>query len=306
MNKIDKIKKYIREEIYSILENSNIELEAQKEISPEERERLAQVAKERARKQAYQRFYSQVLAKFGVSSVKSLPDDKKKEFFDFIEQNWTSKQEATPNESLSEIVQKVEVDGKVYDANVFYDDESANYFMKHNPGWGVIKVDGKRTGNPAYDRDYRVYVAKNSDLGIKETSATGGVAGYETPGAFTGQKGISKKQRSIANQLGYELVDKSYAIKDQGDTGDLNETLKEGFDSFYFKDENLTNEQKLGLAIRSIRTNLMEVEKVVNKAIKLKTENNINTDALGKRAYSSLRRINEKVIRLMVALNGLK
>jgi len=137
---------------------------------------------------------------------------------------------------------------------------------------------------------------------IDEESNTSGVAGYETPAAFTGKKGVSKKQKQIANQLGYKMVDNEYAVKDQGDVQDL----KEGLDSYYAKDDSLTNEQKLGLSIRTIRNTLMEVEKLVQKSIKLKTENNIDTDKMGKRIYSALRRINEKTVRLMVALNDLK
>ena len=38
----------------------------------------------------------------------------------------------------------------------------------------------------------------------------------------------------------------------------------------------------------------------------MKNENGINSSEVGKRTYSALRRINEKVIRLMIALNDLK
>ena len=258
-------------------------------------------AKERAEKSAYDRFFSQALAKFGFSGVASIPDEKKREFFDYVDTNWTSKQE-TPKKKVDEITQKVSLNGRTYDANVFYDDDAANDFMTKNPGWGVLKVDGKKTGNPAFDKDYRVYVANNDDMGITETSSTGGVAGYETPAAFTGQKGISKKQKRIAQQLGYELVDKSYAVKDQGDTGDL----KENIDTLYLKNEKLTAEQKLGLSMRHVRNNLTEIENLVKKSIALKQENNIDTEKLGKRTYESLKRINEKVVRLMVSLNDMK
>lgn len=340
-NNIDKLRKYIREQVYSILnesDNSKIYVsEKQKEISPEERERKAQAAKEQAEKVAYQRFFSQALAKFGVSTVNSLPDDKKQEFFNYVDANWKSKEESSPKESinkpLSEISQRITVNGKTYDSNVFFDDKSANAFMEENPGWGVIKVDGADSGNPKYNKSYRVYVAKNDDVGknvsdgewtdpaggihsddeedpakMYETSATGGVAGYETPGAFTGKKGISKKQRSIANQLGYELVDKSYANKGEGNPEDLTDEnkLTEGMDSFYFKDENLTAEQKLGLAMRQVRNSLYEVEKVVTRTIKMKNEENVDSSKIGKRTFGALRRINEKVIRLMIALQDLK
>ena len=86
----------------------------------------------------------------------------------------------------------------------------------------------------------------------------------------------------------------------------LETVLKEGLDSYYFKDENLTSEQKLGLAMRQVRNSLQEVEKVVSKTIKMKNENGINSTEVGKRTYQALKRINEKTIRLMIALQELK
>ena len=365
--------------------------------SPEELAAKETAAKEKAEKTAYSRFFSKALAKFGYSGAASIPDEKKREFWDFIDSTWVSKQEA-PKKKVDEAIEKVRVNNKVYDANVFFDDDAANDFMERNPGWGVIKVDGKKTGNPRFNKTYRVYVAKNDDMGkddtwtdpaggihshdeedpakMYETSATGGVAGYETPMAFTGKKGVSKKQKSIANQLGYELVDKSYSVKEEEiqrldeekfevgdrvsvsigsglasekkaivvgrseiklrgdgvptnvdgaykrpdwnkevpikyedgtyDTMFKNRLIREGMDTLYFKDENLSPEQKLGLSLRHIRNNLTEVEKLIKKSIALKNENNIDTEKIGKRTYSALRRINEKTIRLMVALNDLK
>ena len=82
--------------------------------------------------------------------------------------------------------------------------------------------------------------------------------------------------------------------------------INEGFDSLYLKDENLTPEQKLGLAMRHVRNNLYEVEKVIQKTIKMKNESGIDSSKVGKRTYQALKRINEKTIRLMVALQELK
>ena len=219
-------------------------------------------------------------------------------------------------------------------------------------------------------------VKKVEEEGITETSATAGVAGYETPNAFTGKTGVSKKQKSIANQLGYELVDNKYSVKEEEtqrldeekfevgdrvsvsigsglasekkaivvgrseiklrgdgvptnvdgaykrpdwnkevpikyedgtyDTMFKNRLIREGLDTLYFKDESLTAEQKLGLAMRHVRNNLYVVEKIVKKTIKMKNEENIDSTKVGKRTYTALKRINEKVIRLMVAIQDLK
>jgi len=432
--------------------------------SAEELAAKQKAAEAKAKKQAYQRFFSQALAKFGYSGVSSIPDEKKKSFFDYIDQNWTSKQEAPQKKVASEEVESSEIkkDGtymyhpanardqlvdiygnkmvsgmefilKVFVPNKFVELENANeigdlytvepeIFMDEfrstddwtDPAGGThsfddddpakmyetsdqrdlqfkvgdeVKMIKPASAASGYWKTYndlknqtgkiiriipnsdtnsvevkwsngKLHIMKSKSLmpaGIKETSGTGGIAGYETPMAFTGKKGISKKQKSIANQLGYELVDKSYAVKDQGDTQDLKEGLlkeqgsyydniikllysysektipelnekyirenyfgdiaedlvksdmiNEGLDSYYFKDENLTSEQKLGLAMRQVRNSLQEVEKVVTRTIKMKNEENVDSSKVGKRTYSALKRINEKVIRLMIALQDLK
>lgn len=398
--------------------------------SAEELEAKKKAAEANAKKVAYQRFFSQALAKFGYSSSASIPDEKKKAFYDYIDANWTSKQEAPKTEGYADWPNYRDNNNEYYEIDLTKctHNEAINIIdkLKYKPG--IVDVsysDSIFHTEPAVDltkyltpKELECVKKRN----INETSATGGVAGYETPRAFTGKKGISKKQKSIANQLGYELVDKSYAVKDQGDVQDLKEgllkeqgayydriikilysyaeipvpelkekvitenyfgdvaedivksdmikegklnklkeisetsirdtimsildnynvqgtnsmpiesgiptddftgvvnqimavlrkvkpfgeSINEGLDSYYFKDENLTAEQKLGLAMRQVRNNLYEVEKVVQRTIKMKNEENVDSSKVGKRTYSALRRINEKVVRLMVALQELK
>ena len=40
-------------------------------------------------KEAYQKFFNSALKKFGVKSPAELEGDKKKEFFDYVDKNWT-------------------------------------------------------------------------------------------------------------------------------------------------------------------------------------------------------------------------
>jgi len=382
---------------YGDIESAGGGLREEDQPSAEELEAKKKAAEEKKKKDAYRRFFSQALAKFGVSSVHSIPDEKKKEFFDYIDANWTSKQEEAGKKKItSEHVERITVDGKVYDAKVFYDDESANAFIEKFPGWGVIKVLGQK-GNI----NYRVYVAKNDvpgrEIELDETSSTGGVAGYMTPVAFSGKKGISKKQKEISNQLGYHLVDQNEdlggdpedlkkkqeslneeifkpgdIVKVSGGSGvasdktavvvnrkeiktgnrgvpsnvegaykpvDWNKEvairyikdrsgnpitepiydtmfknrlikvkseLQEEIKTEYFKDSELTSEQKLGLAMRQVRNTLQEVENLVQKTVKMKNEQSVDSTKVGKRTYGALKRINEKVVKLMVALQELK
>lgn len=47
---------------------------------------------------AYQEFFKKAMGKFGVSSIGDLEGEKKKEFFNYIDNNYKGKEEA--NESL--------------------------------------------------------------------------------------------------------------------------------------------------------------------------------------------------------------
>ena len=44
-------------------------------------------------KSEYQKFFMAALKKYGVSEPDKLPDDKKKEFYNWIDKNWTSDKE---------------------------------------------------------------------------------------------------------------------------------------------------------------------------------------------------------------------
>ena len=45
-------------------------------------------------KDEYQKFFRGALKKFGVSEPDELPDDKKKEFYDYVDANWTADKES--------------------------------------------------------------------------------------------------------------------------------------------------------------------------------------------------------------------
>lgn len=64
--------------------------------------------------------------------------------------------------------------------------------------------------------------------------------------------------------------------------------------------------QQFGHAVREIRNNLSEVEKLVDRTLKLKNESGIQSEDYGKRAYKALGKINEKINKLMVSLHNFK
>tara|TARA_B100001079_G_C16171397_1_gene408733 strand:- start:376 stop:573 length:198 start_codon:yes stop_codon:yes gene_type:complete len=42
---------------------------------------------------AYQKFFQKALSKFGVKSPADMDDEKKKEFFDYVDKNWAGAEE---------------------------------------------------------------------------------------------------------------------------------------------------------------------------------------------------------------------
>jgi len=361
MNNSDKLREYIRKIINDVIEEEKI-----KEDDPygkpdedkylfktgqdylrsnfgkteleEEKNKDKKENKESERERKYRIFFNNALSKFGFSNVSSMPKDIKKQFFDYIDKNWKSKEEESNNikeeknnyssNDLIEIdfnlaknlllkgyvVYLYDDNGKkpnMYDNLYILTKNSKDYKLNIQMGgltpieYGLDNIVKSMKSKGAKDvKFYTLY--KKEPYIIDETSSTGGVAGYETPFAFTGKKGISDKQKRIATQLGYELIDKSYTTKNQENSENLKDKLNESLNSYYFKDENLTAEQKLGLAVRYIKDSLNEIEKITKKTIQLKQENNIDSNKVGKRILSSLKRINEKVIRLMISLQELK
>ena len=124
---------------------------------------------------------------------------------------------------------------------------------------------------------------------IDETTATGGegAEGYMSPNAFVpSTRSAEAIGNNIGSVLGYTPAKKTKLHTDKYASGGLEE-------SFYMKDDNLSTHQKINLAMRESRDKLAEVEKLMRRAIMLKTETNVNTSEFGKRTYTSLKRINE-------------
>ncbi|GJQ43875.1 MAG: hypothetical protein JETCAE03_33730 [Ignavibacteriaceae bacterium] len=78
------------------------------------------------------------------------------------------------------------------------------------------------------------------------------------------------------------------------------------FESIDFKDENFTPRQKMAQAVRGMREQLKEVEKLVDKASIFKEENGMKSAEMYKRTHGALRKINEITIRIMNKLNKIK
>lgn len=130
---------------------------------------------------------------------------------------------------------------------------------------------------------------------MNETSGTGGVAGYDTPNAFSKDGKVHAPKLPDGWTVESDVEDK------------LKEELKE---SFYFRDSHLSSPQKIGLAIKEARLNLGRAERLVNRAMTLQQESNSPLDeeatATIKNVGLQLRRLNERASQLMIILNNVQ
>lgn len=65
---------------------------------------------------AYQEFFKKAMDKFGINSIGDLSGDKKKEFFNYIDKNYTAKVEEGYMPSDSSVSREVQAVGKQIDA----------------------------------------------------------------------------------------------------------------------------------------------------------------------------------------------
>ena len=69
---------------------------------------------------AYEKFFLKTLKKHGYNSPEDIPDDKKKEFFDYIDKNWKAKGEKKETVIKSKLTKTGRSDGrtKAYEETV--------------------------------------------------------------------------------------------------------------------------------------------------------------------------------------------
>lgn len=137
---------------------------------------------------------------------------------------------------------------------------------------------------------------------LEEISATGNVAGYQTPYAFSGQSKEGRSHRNkIAQQAGYTLTDK-------GNTGEDDKQIKEGVSRYHgFKnDTTMSESQKIGRSIQEINRQLMEMHRVVKMASRLKTETHTPHTKLWKRTAKHVAKMEERLAEIQNCLKDLR
>jgi len=220
----------------------------------------------------YQKFFQTALQKFGVDSPDKLADDKKKEFFDYIDKNWKGKSEVDETSASGNA-------GSYMTPNAFTkpgQDYEGSPAAKAMRGWKATKrIDEAKEKYSVYDKKTFKIIRNNltKDAAIKMTSKN---KNYEYGSAA--------------------WVEDQYKEK-------FKESVKEQVD---FKDENFSPKQKMAQAIRTVRESLKEVEKMVDKSRVFKEENDIKSVDMYKRSHSALKKIGEQLNRISNKMQTIK
>ena len=126
-----------------------------------------------------------------------------------------------------------------------------------------------------------------SEEEIEEISTTGGVAGYNTPKAFGKPEDEKEKAKRMAKSAGYSVVHEVTNRYQQ------------------LRKEEATPNQKIGVGIRKMRTQLEEIEKFVEWYSKIKTESDLDSSNYWKRTQKHLNVIRERLNKISQKIQNL-
>lgn len=282
-----------------------IESELEEDLIPREKE-----------PSSYQKFFKKALEKFGVNSPEELSDARKKEFFDYVDKNWDAGENETDLDEMSGSANA----GPYMTPGAFTRD-TQDY--ENSPASNAMK-DWKKTKriDEINFKDGRMLtemaVAQIKPLIGKEAAFKYKKASGETKTYFgrlvkiNGDKlyaGILHK--GLRNFLIANIVSISPANFSESQIKQLDKMITEHKkneikEQVDFKDENFSPRQKMAQAVRGMREQLKEVEKLVDKASIFKEENGMKSAEMYKRTHGALRKINEITIRIMNKLNKIK
>jgi len=141
---------------------------------------------------------------------------------------------------------------------------------------------------------------------MNEASVTGNIAGYETPNAFSGGLAKNKKmKKDLIKRLHMKLVGKIdeskddvklmkvYTMKDRPPFKVTESRYHE-----YRNDETRTPKQKIWHSVKEVRDSLQNLDRNLKHAIKLKTEQGMDSRTYYKYARNSFPKIQEKLIKM--------
>jgi len=179
-----------------------------------------------------------------------------------------------------------------------------------------------------------------SEEELEEMTGTAAVAGYNTPAAFTKPGQTGKKNNRLAKVTGGTVVDdleegkikesmgvldlkpeklKPTATPSKGEDkkdeelgtlsgmemaeGGLNKISENRW--LALKQEDATPQKKIAVGLRSVKSQLSEIEKFVNWYSRLKTENNLDRTGYYKRTYGNLNAIKERLNKIAEKIHSM-
>tara|TARA_R110002050_G_scaffold84661_3_gene180797 strand:+ start:1705 stop:2262 length:558 start_codon:yes stop_codon:yes gene_type:complete len=158
-----------------------------------------------------------------------------------------------------------------------------------------IDNDGDHDSSDEYLAKRRKTVSKavaNEEDELDEMSTTGGVAGFETPNAFS-----EDEEEEETTEVHFESLYKKMMKQTTG----LNETSYRD----YKKDPTSTPQQKVNRGINEVNKMLGNMEKIVNNNLRLKTEMGVQSNHFWKSTGSRFAKINERMVRIANRLKEL-
>lgn len=151
--------------------------------------------------------------------------------------------------------------------------------------------------------EYRQFA---EELSLDEMSTTASVPGYQTPNAFAkSEEDFEKHSKENAETQGYTVVPKKSKRNYESVYKQAMGLINEGTYKEFRRDESRSSNRKINDSIKNINRTIYEVERVVEHALKLKTEMNVDQRTLWGESMSRLRKISERINRITKKIHEL-
>jgi hypothetical protein len=139
-----------------------------------------------------------------------------------------------------------------------------------------------------FEKEYAKTESANSN--IDEESGTGGVAGYQTPNAFS-------KNEKPKNKIKYPGVAEAMESR--------LEKLIEGYREYATSNPKMSAETKVNQTIIEVSKKLREIEEAVRNASRLKEESGVTREGYKKRTNNALSTISERLVKISERVRNL-
>jgi hypothetical protein len=150
------------------------------------------------------------------------------------------------------------------------------------------------------------YLQFAEELSLDEMSTTAGVPGYQTPNAFAkSEEDFEEHNKDTAEVYGYKIVPKTKKKNYESTYKQAMGLISEGTYKDFRTDETRSSNRKINDSIKNINRTIYEVERVVEHALRLKTEMNVDQRTLWGESMARLRKISERINRITKKINEL-